>query len=124
MLEEAVTHKSDDVFPVVVTFVSDFLLQHRADGNHRGESVSKDHELQKEFPAENAERCGENNGCDANDLHNRRKQFKEPQIGKRKTADSAVTRAKEHVAVGPQHVQQAFLPACTLSSERAEIRRN
>ena len=51
VFEEAVTHKPDDILPVVVAFVSDFLLQHRSNGNYRSEGVSENHKLKKKLPA-------------------------------------------------------------------------
>src|ERR1700756_1160878 len=73
MLEEAVAHEPDDVFPVVVALVGDFLLQNRADRNHRGEGVPENEELQKEFPAQKAQCCCQNDGYDSKGLQNRRK---------------------------------------------------
>ena len=105
MFEEAVAHEPDDVLPVAVPFVGDFFLQYGADGNHRGKGIPEDQELQKKLPARNADRCREDDGCDAHNLHNRGEQFKEPQIGKREAADSSVARAKQDVAIRPQDVQ-------------------
>ena len=71
MFEEAIAYETDHVFPVVIALVGDFLLQDGADGNHRGEGITENQELQKEFAAENAEGCGKNDCREAEDFHNR-----------------------------------------------------
>src|ERR1700722_7653555 len=51
VFEETVGDQSGNILPIVISFVGQFFLQHRADGNHCGKPIPKDHELKKECPA-------------------------------------------------------------------------
>src|SRR6266849_5308167 len=124
MFEKTVADQAHHVLPVVITFVGDFFLQHRPDGDYRCECVSEQQELQKKCAAQDAERGGENNGDDAQDLNDRRCTLKQPQVRKRKKSDPAVARTKQHAARRPQYVEQSFLPARALPAQRLQVRRN
>jgi len=41
VFEEAVTHEPDHILPVVIPFVGELFLQHRADGNDRGKGIAE-----------------------------------------------------------------------------------
>src|SRR5260370_29687449 len=48
MLQEAIADEPGDILPIVVAFVSQFLLEYGTNGNHCRESIAEDHELKKE----------------------------------------------------------------------------
>ena len=48
MFQEAITDEPRDILPIVVAFVSQFLLKHGTNRNHGRESVAEDDELKKE----------------------------------------------------------------------------
>src|ERR1700746_3122056 len=47
MLQKAIADEPDDILPIVVAFVCQFLLEHGTYGNHCSEGVSEDDKLQK-----------------------------------------------------------------------------
>src|SRR5260370_31043438 len=48
MFQEAIADEPRDILPIVVAFVSQFLLKHGANGNDCCERISEDDKLQKE----------------------------------------------------------------------------
>src|SRR6266852_4162101 len=88
MLEKTVADQPHHILPIVITFVGDFFLQHRPDGDNRCEGVSEQQELQKERAAQDAEHGGKNDGGDSQDLNNRCGKLKHPQVRQRKKSDS------------------------------------
>jgi hypothetical protein len=121
MFEQAVADQPRDVLPVVKPLIGNLFLQDRANGNHGGKRIPEDEELQKKLAAQNTKRGSENDGDDSRELEHWGKQLKDPQVGQTETANPGVTRPEKHVAIGPQHVQQALLPALPLLSQRFQI---
>src|ERR1700730_3715317 len=80
MFEETVRHQAGHVLPVAVPLVGKFFLQDGADRNHRGERVTKNHELNEKTAAEVAQNRRDNNRDDSTQLYNRRNQFVDPKI--------------------------------------------
>src|ERR1700757_1722030 len=99
MFQKAVTDEPRDILPVVISFVGEFFLQDRADGNHRRKSVPEKQELEKELSAQHAQARGENEGGNPSDLEEGTKKLNQPRVGNRKTADPAVTPPEKHIAV-------------------------
>src|SRR5947209_10007632 len=99
--QEAVGHQPRYILPVIISFVSNFFLQHSANRNHSGKSIAKEHELQKKTATERPQAGRENYGDNAANFDDGRKQFEYPQIGQSKPADPAVARTEKHVAARP-----------------------
>src|SRR2546430_13327401 len=122
MFQEAVADEPDHVLPIVLSFVSQFFLQHGTNGNHRCERIPKEEKLQTECPAQYAKACCQYNCRDATQFDDRSQKFEQPQVRKRQASDTSITRLEEHVPVRPQHIQQTLVPASSLSPETSKVR--
>src|SRR5438094_599918 len=77
MFQEAVADEPDHVLPIVVSFVSQFFLQHGTNGNHRCERIPEEEKLQTECPAQYAKACCQYNRRDATQFDDRGQKFEE-----------------------------------------------
>ena len=71
MFEEAVADEPSHILPIVVSLVSQFLLQHVTNGNHRCKRISEEEKLQTEHPAQYAKACCQYNGRDSTQFDDR-----------------------------------------------------
>ena len=57
MFQEAVGDEPSHILPIVVSLVSQFLLQNGTNGNHRCKRIPEEEKLQTECPAQYAKAC-------------------------------------------------------------------
>src|SRR5581483_9985279 len=74
-----------------------------------------------ELSAQQTQDGRDHNGGVADYFHQRLEQFEEPHVRKDYRANPAVTTAKKHVAIGPERIEEALVPACTLPCQRAQV---
>src|SRR5690348_7855811 len=124
MLQETETDEAHDIPPVVVASVRDLFLQHRTDRNHGGERISENQKLQKEIAAKDTESRGGDHRDVANQFEYRGTQLEDPLVGQCDGTHAAVLSREQHVAIGPENVEQALLPAGSLTGQRTQVRGN
>src|SRR5260221_2439036 len=124
VFQEAVAYEPGHILPIVVSFVSQFFLQHGPDRDHRRKRIPEEEELQTQCPVQHAKACCQYNCRNATQFDDRSQKFEQPQVRKRQPSDPSIARPEQHVLVRPQHIQQTLVPASALSPERSQVRRH